>query len=348
MKLSALNHNGEPIDWWFAYKTPTLHPGAGTCAATGYEYAYIDSAMTEPQVSDKLMAHDGSLSWLQVEAALSAPGYIFYNDERPDGKPDNGELGHCKGVLAWDPVSGTGFWMLHSWPLYPHADGAVPVGDYGQTFLCVSVDSKTCGNIAKALYMAHQPQVYAFSLPETKTIGFNNGFQDLAGVPHSEKQKITVTLDMATSAGMPFKLIAKNRAWADDFWNDLVGPTLGVDLDVETWIRGPIAPTADAGGLHTTTDVKFVNLGPLGLHVAFPETCDHAKWAISNDPAQPWVCVGDINRMISQRKRGGGCIAFQHLALWSALKQSALVMAPAGMSREDAHAHIKKSHAKAA
>ena len=52
----------------------------------------------------------------------------------------------------------------------------------------------------------------------------------------------------------------------------------------------------------------------------WPETADHAKWGIGVE--QDWVCVGDINRMISQEKRGGGAIAFQEPALWGALKQT--------------------------
>jgi len=158
-----------------------------------------------------------------------------------------------------------------------------------------------------------------------------------------EHPVLTVT-DITTLGGVTMKLIAKNREWNDDFWNDGVGPSLGCDLAVETWIRGPIAPSMDADGLHRTLDVKFINFTPCGIHWAWPETNDHAKWAISSDPSQPWVCVGDINRMISQRKRGGGCVAFQNLGLWSALSKTDIISAPAGMTRSQAHSHIKSTH----
>jgi hypothetical protein len=49
-----------------------------------------------------------------------------------------------------------------------------------------------------------------------------------------------------------------------------------------------------------------------------------------------WVCVGDINRMISQRKRGGGTIAFQNQTLWQGLSKTDLLLAPPGMTRDDA------------
>ena len=114
---------------------------------------------------------------------------------------------------------------------------------------------------------------------------------------------------------MPFKVIAKNRKWNKDFWNELVGTTLKEDMDVETWIRGKIPPIADTDGIHKTFDIKYINLGPLGIHWAWPETHDHAKWGITT--ASNWVCVGDINRMISQRRRGGGTIAFRPCAFSS-------------------------------
>ena len=103
---------------------------------------------------------------------------------------------------------------------------------------------------------------------------------------------------LKSRGGLAFKVIAKNRKWNKDFWNDLVGPTLKADMDVETWIRGQIPPELDSDGIHKTFDVKYIDLSPLGMPWTWPETHDHAKWGITLD--SDWVCVGDINRMISQ------------------------------------------------
>ena len=43
------------------------------------------------------------------------------------------------------------------------------------------------------------------------------------------------------------------------------------------------------------------------------------KWAVSLK--SDWVCVADINRMISQEKRGGGTIAFRDQTLWRDLSK---------------------------
>ena len=139
-----------------------------------------------------------------------------------------------------------------------------------------------------------------------------------------------------------FLRTAKNEKWNKDFWNDLVGPTLGADINVETWIRGKIPPTLDSDGIHKTFDVKYIDLSPLGVPWNWPETHDHAKWAVTVD--SDWVCVGDINRMVSQEKRGGGTIAFQDSTLWEALSKTDLIVAPPGHTRVDAQNLITATH----
>lgn len=52
------------------------------------------------------------------------------------------------------------------------------------------------------------------------------------------RRAVQISIDSKSLGGMSFKVIAKNREWAQDFWNGLVGPTLDEDMDVETWIRG--------------------------------------------------------------------------------------------------------------
>ena len=99
------------------------------------------------------------------------------------------------------------------------------------------------------------------------------------GIPHQAKHErgkeskrvcVLSTFDLKSSGGMPFKVIAKNKEWGKDFWNDLVGPTLGEDMDVETWIRGKIPPVLDSDGIHKTFDVKYIDLSPLDVPWTWP------------------------------------------------------------------------------
>jgi deoxyribonuclease-2 len=58
--------------------------------------------------------------------------------------------------------------------------------------------------------------------------------------------------------------------------------------------------------------------------------------------------VGDINRMVSQEKRGGGTIAFQDNRLWDALSKTDLIVPPPGHTQADAQALIQTTHTTAA
>lgn len=357
MGLSALDEKGNPVDWWFIYKVPQLNGGIGNDKATGYEYVYYDSAIdANPDPRQRIVTKSpyvlnsdkGALNltldsvFKNFKNPAQGIGWILYNDELPAevNEKDDGTKGHTKGVIAFDTASNTAFWLLHSWPKFI-SPGATsdPTPKYGQTYLCLSLDLDTANKIAAQMAEHQEPQMYfqhTADLPVTAPL--YQLTQPLTSKPTADSNVI----DLKTIGGMPFKVIAKNREWNKDFWNDLVGPTLNDDMDDETWIRGPIPPIADSDGIHKTFDIKYINLGALGVHWAWPETSDHAKWGITLH--ETWVCVGDINRMISQRKRGGGTIAFQNTILWSALSKTGLILAPPGHSRTDAHALIKEAH----
>jgi deoxyribonuclease-2 len=356
MKVTALDEAGKEVDWFFIYKVPQLSAGANTDKTTGYEYVYYDSSIDkQPTVSSRniakspyvLNSDQGALN-KTLDSVFVKPdattGYILYNDEKPGDIPgkDNGSLGHTKGVLAFDTATKTGYWLLHSWPKFAEPQAkADPTPKYGQTYLCLSLTLDTLEQIATLMFDHQQPQTYlnrVDCLNNDKASPLYKLAQRVnAGAPGDSK-----AIDLKTADGMPFKVIAKNRLWNQDFWNGLVGPALADDMDVDTWIRGPVPPVADTDGIHKTFDIKYINLGPLGIHMAWPETHDHAKWGITTHTN--WVCIGDINRMISQRKRGGGTVAFQNQTVWQGLSKTDLLLAPPGMTRDQARSLVHATH----
>lgn len=324
--LGAIGDAGTHVDWWFIYKVPKDARAASKTGkpATGYEYVYFDSGSKALAGSKHLLNDKSNALWLTLEQfpvrAHPSCGAVFYNDEYPPQlhKSNDGDRGHCKGVLAFDTATNSAVWLLHSTPRFPapgNFDFPVDELDYGQTYLCVTLkDAKTAESIAQQMTTQQGPQAYGSPLPPSAGAVWH----DLVGGKFT-LSKTPSTVAFTSKAGMPFRSIAKSRVWGRDFWNDAVGPDLKVDLDVESWRRGAIPPDEDSNKTDNIEDCTAIDLGPVGFPYAWPETKDHAKWAASLKGNGDWICVADINRQISQDKRGGGAICFQHSPLWSSL-----------------------------
>jgi deoxyribonuclease-2 len=351
MNISALDENGTPVDWWFIYKVPqharnALSPGA----PTGYEYVYYDQKIGKPIRSPNLLNGGKGALNQTLSAVFKSPdattGWILYNDERPAAfvpPGDDGTLGHTKGVMAFDTGTGSAFWLLHSWPKYVDPKAAQsPAAQFGQTYICINLDIGAARQLATQMANHQEPQVYdgrVGSLGQTDPLYLLSQKLNPNAVGDSN------VLDLSSRGGLRFKVIAKNRNWGKDFWNELVGVVLQEDVDVETWIR--VTPTdtvpanLDIDKVHKVFDIKYIDLNPIAPW-AWPETLDHAKWGITYQ--NNWVCVGDINRMISQRKRGGGTVALQDPVLWQALKNTDHLVLPPGVDRATAVAKIQETH----
>jgi deoxyribonuclease-2 len=358
MKLSALNENGKPVDWWFLYKVPKLTANKASknpqnvASATGYEYVYYDPSLNAVHLSKNVLTDGKGALDLTLNSVFNKPGittgWVLYNDEMPASadRKDDGSMGHTKGVIAFDTASQTAFWLLHSWPKY--ANPGVPISPgtptplFGQTFICISLGLATAGKITAQMAGFQQPQSYLPHMPPS--LPKSGPLYRITQPLNPNVSGNSDDLPFTSLGGLKFHVIAKNRLWGKDFWNDLVADKIKENIDVDSWIRGKneIPPGIDEDGIYKTFDIKFIDLRPLGTQWAWPETKDHAKWAISYK--DNWVCVGDMNRMISQEKRGGGTIALQNATLWQALKKTDLIVPPPGMNEGDARDIINQAN----
>ena len=130
---------------------------------------------------------------------------------------------------------------------------------------------------------------------------------------------------LTSLAGTAFTSFAKYNKWGKDLYADLVAPGLRAPLAVESWPNGPGKMASSCSTpfiVENVDEMDFLELEDDD----FTTKHDHAKWAISLDSKQPYVCVGDINRMETQKRRGGGTLCFLNQAVWKTFKSSIKVL----------------------
>lgn len=345
--LSALDDKGaesaSATDWWFMYKLPegveasrATSRKAKESKLSGYNYLYYGAGQTEGlRLSPHLLGCGGGALFNTLDAVFkaageksSSTGWLLYNDEKPLAKENDETKGHCKGVLAFDKVNDQGVWLLHSTPRFPVAGQALfPVDEriYAQTYIAITLDGyEAADRIAAQLRTQQNPQVYSYQLPDgAGAISEADNIYQLCRQEPAPVMTEPNEITFKSRAGTEFRSIAKSRSWDKDFWIDLVGPQLEINLAIETWRRGKIPTETDSDQSHSVEDVSSIDLTALGIPACWPYTKDHAKWAVEEKQnAQhqaDWVCVADINRQVSQEKRGGGAICFRDQALWEGL-----------------------------
>lgn len=161
---------------------------------------------------------------------------VAYNDEPPTGRPI-GSDGHTKGIVVADRHSG--FWLIHSVPRYPDysTNYSYPHSGrtYGQSFLCISVNSTEIDKIGKQLIF-NEPDIY---------LNLTNNFSSIYPLLHTAVTGKRVKQPpywneetIKSSGGVEFKSFAKNRRFHKELYVDWVAQTLNTNLYVETWCHG--------------------------------------------------------------------------------------------------------------
>lgn len=328
--MEAKNQQGEPVDWWFIYKTPE-HTGSEN--NKGFDFLYFDPDTGALERSPVGLDQDDQALCHTLKGIFTAPdstGYLVYNDEHADQEENRSEKGHCKGILAFDKEADSAVFLLHSTPRFPaNQEATLPDKEeiYAQTFICITLpDYQTANHIAQQMLSQQNPQILTASSRIPPSLEKDEPLSLLfhgTGVNESEAPS---TLRFTSRGGKEFLLVAKSRKWGEDFWLDLVSPELKCDLVVETWRRGAVTPLQDNRSNEFDEDLLTLDFKvEPSLTYEWPYTKDHAKWAVALENTTnslPWVCVADLNRMVSQEKRGGGSLCFQESRLWEALKDA--------------------------
>ncbi|XP_026752686.2 deoxyribonuclease-2-alpha [Galleria mellonella] len=241
------------------------------------------------------------------------------------------ESGHTKGVILGGKF--TSLWLVHSVPRFPPLpdingknvssyDYPTTGMKYGQSALCVSVQTSTLNQIATQLKY-NDPLIAYYHIPQE----FDNELPNLVDLVHNKTIDVSPWYHVEsfeTLAGRKFLSFAKSAMFNDDLYSGLVAEVLQSDLLVESWTNGPGALNSECNRNFQVRNIERLKF-PIAK-MSFTSSDDHSKWAVavahkmhnSQDTkvADYWVCVGDINRALSQESRGGGTVCTSGPILW--------------------------------
>nr|AYV89014.1 Deoxyribonuclease-2 [Tetranychus truncatus] len=341
--LKCKDEEGNDVDWYVIYKLPRESDESlqSTLAGrTGFNYAYITSNDFKDgkwKISEKSVKDKDSMWGQTLAAAYKDPSkytYALWNDAPSKGK-ESGTKAHSKGVIVMD--KSTGFYIVHSVPKFVNTfddsyDYPDSGRDNGQTSMCISFDTQSEGPKLAQHLLLMKPNVFSNNLvdgipsdSEDWANLFNKKYRAPKNAPESLETVIT------SLGGTKFRAFSKNPKNLVDLYGAIVAPALDVPMYVETWRRG-------AGGIlesDCTLDDIVNNVKGLKIDFKSGETSgdwefikDHSKWGISSDSKNPWTCVGDVNRMLSQAKRGGGTLCFDNKKVHEAFRSAIKVIEP--------------------
>jgi len=304
-QMSCLDASGNPVDYWIGLKH-----NAGVALTM---YNPLTQAFSLDQ---SLSSQESAFAQTMNQIYTGSPAaYVMYNDETPAGV-EMSTHAHMKGVMGLDVQQG--FWLVHSVPKFPatlatysKSGYAYPNPEmvYGQSFMCLTLNTATFDTVAQALYI-DWPQIY----DSTFSSKLSSTLPTLAKVLAKKKASGAQVqmFNITTVAGKLFTVFAKNREWNSELYLDAVAPYYSDGLYAETWLNG-VGLIGSVCQPYPVFDVAVVTL-PGGARWTIND--DHSKWAITQK--LHYVCVGDINREYGQFKRGGGTVCTLDDAVWGA------------------------------
>jgi deoxyribonuclease-2 len=261
----------------------------------GVEFRYIDSNNLQ-----KWSVGQDMNDWFDriYNKNNSVDGFIVYNDQISSlDSNNNSTKGHLKGILTWTNKKLT--WLIHSIPEFPSSfDGnnisKINKSEYKFAQSCVFLTFSRFNENIDIL-----PNVFSQIHNMKPNIYLSKNYDNQMNKKYICKNSM-ITLQINKSISH----ISKSHKLPIDIYEDYFGFMYG-PCKTETWIRGD--------GVEETKNVKHIKKIK-GIKQNYLETQDHSKFAVSNDGHH--ICISDLNRMNSQKKRGGGCLVLKDKKLW--------------------------------
>lgn len=313
-KISCKNALGTPVDWFVIYKLPKTKDNRNFKRLDGGEMAYYgtDSTNSEWHLLPSSIYSKKSNPIKETLAPIydrtqKEVAFLAYNDQLPHGFSGS-RGGHTKGVLlAGKGANGGAVWLQHSVPRFVEnvtKDYEYPESgrENGQLFFCISFPLEAVETISLHLRI-QGANVYQTRAPEWAR-AFTE-FWYLLHMMYLRVKKVLLRIDfLHTNKRRPVMMIAKPpRLFTDVYTKDL-RRRMNDSITVQSWRNG----AGGAQGIYCTTkysvtDVETIVIRTKEGNFYFSAREDHSKWYVTR--ASGVFCFSSLNRMLSQRKRGG-------------------------------------------
>ncbi|RCN29765.1 deoxyribonuclease II [Ancylostoma caninum] len=294
-KLGCKNMKGEDVDWFAAIKLPP-----GIDERKGKSFVYFDSTQDGWKMSPEAIDSNKSAIGATINQIYGMDKKntftIAYNDDSPVKAVDSNR-GHSKGVAAFD--ADVGFWMIHSIPNFPPLrkyDYPKSGTRFAQSILCLSLSTNALEDLGQYMRYA-QVTPFLSNLPDSFKV-VAPSLEDVVNKRSlsSADTVFTTIRGIETLNGKKAKGFSKHKKFGADLWYDFIAPNLKTPMAVETWRSGSGKDVGTkCGKKQNVYDVNTVTV----LGKTFLNTNDHSKWGVSMDPDVPAVCIGDVNRQVS-------------------------------------------------
>eukprot|EP00300_Choanocystis_sp_HF-7_P030695 c39593_g1_i1.p1 GENE.c39593_g1_i1~~c39593_g1_i1.p1 ORF type:complete len:363 (-),score=63.98 c39593_g1_i1:182-1270(-) len=333
-RYSCLSYDGKPVDWWSLTKLPLMTDSSNDLANSGYGFVFMSSEDNDLSVSyvsinDTKAPMAATLLQMYENYDTDSTAWMLFNDQWPNGDFTL-EYAHQKGLFFFD-VDG-GFYLIHSVPHYPEylRNGYYGFPPYeifnGQSALCLSVDYNAFVSVG-ALLQRSGPWIYDSNIPDSFT-----GLDTLRDVIKGKfiTTPGTTASWIETSGGASFFALYKNKEWDQDLYEDFVAPTIKSGMLVQSWLEGgtPLPSYCRPEFQWEVLNVQSLRIRDPhhGAWIEWSNAIDHSKWGASLDGET--VCIGGINRMFSQRVRGGGTVCHRNKTMWRAWNKTISTVEP--------------------
>ncbi len=314
----CVDPQGKEVDWYLILLFPRSSEKSKILS-----YGYYDNFSDSLKYYEFDKQNFPPLDFTYLSYLGDSTNYIFWNDDKStEGKINKSSdaKGHSKGSLIYNKTSGR--LLTHSLPRFPFRtdnneiinDLPENAGIYAQHFLCISLNTKEAIKLINHLIIINPSLVYTHGVKDN--VGIDSELvEKLLSGETDRSREIVGSITIKSRKGKDFDVYSKSNKSPDLPYDGIIPNTYQSSIFVETWSKPEI--------LEIICDTKYKVMNVLNVKFGdyiYKRENEHSKWAVLEK--KPIACYSDLNRISSQKRRGGLTICIEESNLADIMRGS--------------------------